>query len=138
LNYLKPGDVRASWERLQGLLKGKTLTVETWAIPERSGSFYARAVSDRVFIEGKNIKGIRTVSFPEWEKMAKYYNDYVNDVEGVKQKMRDDVGYNTPYILSLVHFVLEAPEEVAEEEPEPVERAKPEPVKHYKPRPRRA
>ncbi len=113
------------------------MNIETWAIPSRSGSFYARAVSDRVFIEGKNIKGIRTVSYPEFEKLAKYYNDYVNGVAEVKQKMRDDVGYNTPYILSLLHYILETPVE-KEEAPEPVERPEPEKVKHYRPRPKRA
>ena len=135
MNYIKQEDVRGCWERLQGRLSGKTLEIETWSIPSRSGSFYARAVSDRVFIEGKNIKGIRTVSYPEFEKLARYYNDYLDGVAEVKQRMRGDVGYNTPYVLSLLHYVLETPEEEAPPEPE----KRPEPVRKrfYRARTRR-
>jgi uncharacterized protein (DUF1330 family) len=84
-----------------------SLELETWALKPRGGRFYARAASDRIFIEGKAVKGIRTISFPSFEKAAKYYNDYIDDVPGVKQRMRDEVGYNTQYILTLIHHVLE-------------------------------
>jgi len=123
------------WDRLQAELKGKTLELETWAIPPRKGSFYARAVSDRVFVEGKSIKGIRTISFPEFVKLAKYYNDYIDSVPGVKQRMRDELGYNTPYVLTLLHHILEEPP--TEPEPEAPRRAVSEPRQYYKSRPRR-
>ena len=127
--------MREYWEKLQAELKGKNLELETWAIPPRSGSFYARAVSDRVFIEGKSIKGIRTIAFSEFEKLAKYYNDYVDGTVGVKQKMRDELGYNTPYILTLLNHILE---EKPVEEVEPVTKKKAAPVqKHYRSRPQR-
>ena len=121
---------REYWDKLQAELKGKNLELETWAIPPRSGSFYARAVSDRVFIEGKSIKGIRTITFSEFEKLAKYYNDYIDGIVGVKQKMRDELGYNTPYILTLLNHIIEA---APSEEPEPVapKKAVPE-IKYYR------
>ena len=123
------------WEKLQAELKGKTLELETWAIPLRSGSFYARAVSDRIFIEGKSIKGIRTITFSEFEKLTKYYNDYVDGILGVKQKMRDEIGYNTPYILTLLNHILE---EVPAEESELVAPKKTATEhKHYRSRPQR-
>ena len=127
---------REYWEKLQTELKGKTLELKTWAIPPRSGSFYARAVSDRIFIEGKIIKGIRSIAFLEFEKLAKYYNDYLDGTVGVKQKMRDELGYNTPYVLTLLHHVLEeAPAE--EPEPEAPKKAAPERKKYYRSRPQR-
>ncbi|MCX6653580.1 MAG: hypothetical protein NTY03_00510, partial [Candidatus Bathyarchaeota archaeon] len=42
-------------------------------------------------------------------------NDYLDEVSGVKQRMRDEVGYNTSYTLTLIHHVLEMGE------PEPKE-----------------
>ncbi len=127
---------REYWDKLQAELKGKTLELETWAIPPRSGSFYARSVSDRVFIEGKSIKGIRTIAYPEFEKLAKYYNDYIDGVAGVKQKMRDELGYNTPYILTLLHHIVEEPS-VGEPEEEAPKKVVPERKKFYRSRPRR-
>jgi hypothetical protein len=109
LIHLKPDKIRDCWEQLQAELKIGNLELETWSLKPREGHFYARGVSDRVFVEGKGVKGIRTISFPEFEKAAKYYNDYVDDVPGIKQKLRDDVGYNTQYILTLIHHVLEKP-----------------------------
>ena len=49
---------------------------------------------------------ICTIAFPDFEKVANYYNDYIDDVPGIKQKMRNEVGYNTQYILTLIHHVL--------------------------------
>jgi len=112
---LESGKTRAYWDRLQDELRGNSLEMETWALEPRSGHFYARGVSDRVFIEGKGIKGIRTIGFPEFEKVAKHYNDYLDEAPGVKQRMRDEVGYNTSYVLTLIHHVLERGE------PEPKE-----------------
>ena len=119
LNRIDPDKAKMYWEQLHKELKGKTLEIETWSLKGRSGHFYARSVSDRVFIEGKGIKGIRTIAFPEFEKAARYYNYYIDDVAGVKQRMRDDVGYNTPYILTLIHYLLEEAPKVPEPEPEP-------------------
>jgi hypothetical protein len=101
----------------------------------RSGHFYARAVSDRVFIEGKGIKGIRTIRFEEFEKAAAHYNDYVDDVPGTKQKLRDEVGYNTTYVLTLLHRAIEEESKPPEADPEPVIK-KPEPIRirHYRTR----
>jgi hypothetical protein len=112
---LESGKIRVYWDRLQDELKGGGLELETWALEPRSGHFYARAVSDRVFIEGKGIKGIRTIGFPDFEKAAKHYNDYIDEAPGIKQKMRDEVGYNTPYALTLIHHIIE------KGEPEPIE-----------------
>ncbi len=134
--HIQENKIKEYWEKLQSELKGKTLELETWAIPPRKGSFYARGVSDRVFIEGKSIKGIRTITFAEFEKLAKYYNDYVDGVAGVKQKLRDELGYNTPYVLTLLHYCLEEAPVVEEEEPIVKKKATPE-IRHYRSRPRR-
>ena len=134
--HLQETKIRECWDKLQAELKGKTIELETWAIPPREGSFYARGVSDRVFIEGKSIKGIRTITFPEFEKLAKFYNDYVDGVSGVKQKMRGELGYNTPYILTLIHHSLEDTPVEQEEEPVVKKKAPPE-IVHYRSRPRR-
>jgi hypothetical protein len=111
------------------------LELETWALKPTGGHFYARAVSDRVFIEGKGIKGIRTVGYPEFEKVAKHYNDFIEGVTGTKQKMRDECGYNTSYILTLIHHAMER-EATAPVEPEPEVRKKVEPIRmwHYRSR----
>jgi len=134
LNRIEPDKAKQYWERLHNELKGKNLEIETWSLKGRSGHFYARSVSDRIFIEGKGIKGVRTIAFPEFEKAAKYYNDYIDDVASVKQKMRDDVGYNTPYILTLIHHVLEDAPEILEPEPEPPK--KPQRTVYYRSRKR--
>jgi hypothetical protein len=105
LKRLQPKEIGNYWKQLQAELSSN-VELETWALIPRSGRFYARAASDRIFIEGKGIKGIRTIAFPEFEKVAKYYNDYIDDVSGIKQKMRNEVGYNTQYILTLIHHVL--------------------------------
>jgi len=122
---LQPNNIRDYWEQLQAELKSGNLELETWALRPREGRFYARAASDRIFIEGKGVKGIRSIAFPEFEKVAKYYNDYIDDVLGIKQRIRDEVGYNTQYILTLIHHVLEKPEvshpEVDTETPERAE-----------------
>jgi len=102
---LQPKEIRNYWQQLQAELSSN-LELETWSLKTRSGRFYARAASDRIFIEGKGIKGIRTIAFPEFEKVALDYNDYIDDVPGIKQKMRNEVGYNTQYILTLIHHVL--------------------------------
>lgn len=99
--------IRNYWETLETELREGTLELETWALKPRSGSFYARAVSDRIFIEGKGIKGIRTIGFQEFSKTCEYYNDYVENVSGIKLKIRNEIGYNTPYILTLIHYVIE-------------------------------
>ncbi len=127
--------VRECWDKLQAELKGKTLELETWSITPRKGSFYARAVSDRIFIEGKSIKGIRTITFAEFEKLAKHWNDYIDGVPGVKQRIRDELGYNTPYILTLFNHSLEEAPPV-EAEKLPVKKVSPE-IRHYRSRPRR-
>ena len=128
LIHLQLNKIRQYWEQIQTELKINNLELETWSLEPRTGHFYARAVSDRVFIEGKGIKGIRTISFPEFEKVAKYYNDYVDRVAGVKQRMRDECGYNTSYILTLIHRVLEKGDPV----PVPIEKA-PEVAKRSEP-----
>jgi len=102
---LQPKEIGNYWKQLQEELSSN-LELETWALKPRSGRFYARAASDRILIEGKGIKGIRTIAFPDFEKVAKYYNDYIDDVPGIKQKMRNEVGYNTQYVLTLIHHVL--------------------------------
>jgi hypothetical protein len=135
LSHIQPNRIREYWDLLQAELKKGNLDLETWALEPTGGHFYARAVSDRVFIEGKGIKGIRTVGFPEFEKAAKQYNDYVDSVAGVKQKLRDDVGYNTSYILTLIHYALEvkasAPTEQEPEKPKKPEKIR---VRHYRSR----
>ena len=132
---LQPNMIRYYWDKLQTELKNSSLELETWALKPRSGHFYARAVSDRVFIEGKGIKGIRTIGFPEFEKVAKYYNDYIDDAANIKQKMRDECGYNTSYILTLIHHVLEKKEpDSVEQVPEVQKKIEPVRVKHYRSR----
>ena len=135
--HIQPNMTREYWDRLQAELKDGPKEMSTWAIPPREGSFYARAASDRVFIEGKTIKGIRTIAYPEFEKLSKHYNEYLDGAAGVKQKMREELGYNTPYLLTLLHHAVE---EAPAEEPEPEAPKKPQPerVVHYRPRPRRA
>lgn len=106
MKRLQPKEIRNYWLKLQEELANSNLELETWSLRPRSGHFYARAASDRIFIEGKGIKGIRTIAFPEFEKVAMYYNEYIDDVAGIKQKIRNEVGYNTQYILTLIHHVL--------------------------------
>ena len=130
---IQPNKVRDYWERLQAELKIGNLELETWALKNRGGRFYARAASDRIFIEGKGIKGIRSIGFPEFEKAAKYYNDYIDDVAGIKQKMRDEIGYNTQYLQTLIHHILEK-KEAPPPEPTPIAPRKPESVRHYRSR----
>lgn len=107
--HLQLDKIKEYWEQLQSELKSGNLELETWALIPREGHFYARGVSDRVFVEGKGVKGIRSIAFPEFEKVAKHYNDYIDNAPGIKQKIRDEVGYNTQYILTLIHHVLEKP-----------------------------
>jgi hypothetical protein len=135
LSHLQPNRVREYWDQLQAELKKGNLDLETWALEPTGGHFYARAVSDRVFIEGKGIKGIRTVGFPEFEKAAKYYNGFINGEAGIKQKLRDEVGYNTSYIITLLHHALEV-EAITpiESEPEPPKKPEPIRVRHYRSR----
>jgi hypothetical protein len=138
LIHLQENKTRKYWEQIQDELKNGHVEVETWSLEPRTGHFYARAVSDRIFIEGKGIKGIRTIRYEEFEKAAAHYNDYVNEVPGTKQKLRDEVGYNTTYILTFIHRALEEeskPKAEAEPEPEPVSRkVAPVRVRHYRSR----
>ena len=135
MSHIQSNKIRQYWEQLQGELKKGNLDLETWALEPTGGHFYARAVSDRIFIEGKGIKGIRTVGFPEFEKAAKHFNEYVDGVAGAKQKLRDEVGYNTSYILTLLHhaLVMEA-STPAEPEPEPPKKPESIRVRHYRSR----
>jgi len=134
LSHIQQSKIKQFWEQLQTEMKKGTLDLETWTLEPTGGHFYARAVSDRVFIEGKGIKGIRTVAYPEFEKVATHYNELLDGVAGVKQKLRDEVGYNTTYIITLIHHALEM--EATPPEPEPEVRKKPEPirVRHYRSR----
>jgi hypothetical protein len=135
LIHLQTNMARRYWDLLQTELKANNLELETWALKPTGGHFYARAVSDRVFIEGKGIKGIRTVGFPEFEKVAKYYNDFIEGVAGTKQKMRDECGYNTSYILTLIHHALEREATVPVElEPEIRKKVEPIRIRHYRSR----
>lgn len=133
--HLQENKTRKYWEQIQEELKGGHVEVETWSLEPRTGHFYARAVSDRIFIEGKGIKGIRTIRYEEFEKAATHYNDYINEVPGTKQKLRDEIGYNTTYILTLIHRALEEENKPRPEPEEPVVR-KPEPIRtvHYRTR----
>jgi len=125
---------RKYWDQLQAELKEGTAELETWSLQPKGGSFYARAASDRVMIEGKGIKGIRMIAFPEFEKGAKYYNDYIDEAVGVKQKMRDEIGYNTTYILTLIHHAIETEPTGPAPAPAAPKKVVPEPVRHYRSR----
>jgi hypothetical protein len=127
---------RKYWDRLLLELKAEgNLKFDTWGKEEKAGSFYARAAADRINVEGKSIKGIRNVSYDEFERVTGLYNDFLDDAAGVKQKMRQEGGYNTPYILTFIHWILERMGDPAPEEPVPVKKdyGLPE-VKHYKSR----
>ena len=115
MSHIKIENVKRYWQQIQDELKDGSLEIETWSKDPRGGRFYARGVSDRVFIEGKGIKGIRAITFSEFEKVAAYYNDYVDEVPGIRQKLRNIGGYNTTYILTLLHRVLEQGEPVMKE-----------------------
>ena len=135
LIHLQPNKTKQYWEQIQAELKTGNLELETWSLEPRSGHFYARAVSDRVFIEGKGIKGIRTIKYAEFEKAAAHYNDYIDEVPGTKQKLRDEVGYNTTYILTLLHRALELESQPKPEpEPEPPKKVEPIRIRHYRTR----
>lgn len=133
--HLQQNKTKEYWEQIQTELKTGSLEIETWSFEPRSGHFYARSVSDRVFIEGKGIKGIRTIRYEEFEKVATHYNDYIDEVSGTKQKLRDEVGYNTTYILTLIHRVLELENQPKPEpEPEPPKKVEPLRIRHYRTR----
>jgi hypothetical protein len=106
LSHIIVENTKRYWQQIQDELKDGSVEIETWSMEPRSGHFYARVASDRVFIEGKGIKGIRTITFSEFERVAAFYNDYVDEVPGVRQKLRNAGGYNTTYILTLLHRVL--------------------------------
>jgi len=113
--------------RVEGSIK-----FETWGKEEKGSGFYARAAADRINVEGKSVKGIRNVGFDEFERVAALYNDLLDDAPGVKQKMRQEGGYNTQYILTFIRWVLERMSEPAPEEPKLAKKefGFPE-VKHY-------
>jgi len=135
LIHLQPNKTKQYWAQIQAELKTGNLELETWSMEPRTGHFYARAVSDRIFIEGKGIKGIRTIRYEEFEKAAAHYNDYIDEVPGTKQKLRDEVGYNTTYILTLLHRALELESQPkTEPEPEPPKKVEPIRIRHYRTR----
>lgn len=125
---LQSNAIREIWDSLHAELKESEIDLETWALVPREGLFHARSVSDRIFVEGKGVKGIRAIAYPDFEKVAKNYNDYIDDVPGIKKKIRDEVGYNTQFILTLIHYVLEKKAPVVEaeapEEDEPAEKGR--------------
>jgi hypothetical protein len=109
------GDVHDAWERLLENIGPDGNDFVIFSIKRRKeiGYFHARAegqhiVVDRAegHIETSKINGERRMDFNQFRCVAKYYNDYVCGIKGIRPKMIDSCGFNTSYIISLIHYLL--------------------------------
>lgn len=57
-------------------------------------------------VETAQINGERRIDFNQFRCVAHFYNKYVLGIKGIRPKMRDHCGWNTSYIISLIHHLL--------------------------------
>jgi len=48
----------------------------------------------------------RRIDFDQFRCIAQLYNEYVLEIKGIRPKMRDRCGWNTSYLISLIHHLL--------------------------------
>jgi hypothetical protein len=97
-------NITKGWEVIKSYLSNKSVELETWGHYRSSKQqFFARLNKDRIIITGKSFNGHREISFKEFECVAKHYDDYIQGVKGTRKTIRDNCGYNSSYIITLIH-----------------------------------
>ena len=75
-----------------------------WSAYRSSGlPFSAKATGKYIVVESPSITSPRTISYQQFECVFEHYENYVNRVPGIRQKIRDKCGRNSSYIITLIH-----------------------------------
>jgi hypothetical protein len=95
------------------------MDVQTWSNNKGDGCyFHVRESGSQLKIQSSSkkspsckIRKERTIDLKQFECVAKSYNSYVNEdkeiSKGIRPNIRDNCGFNTSYIISLIHAFSE-------------------------------
>ena len=96
------------WTRIISELGPGGLELTTWSVYRPKGiHFTARASGDAIVVEGPSISSSRIISYREFECVAKLYNAYIGGVAGIRPTIRDRCGWNSSYVITLIHEFCE-------------------------------
>lgn len=114
LNQKDLSDIPQAWNLVLKALGGTGMEIQ--AVSRRDGYgcfFHARSKQNSIQVEPSaentpscNISTTRTITFEAFERVAKNYNPYARGVKGVRETIRDTCGWNSSYILSIIHKIL--------------------------------
>jgi len=92
------------WNRLIKELGQNGVELKTWSrFKPREIPFRVRTKGSVIVIEGPGISPPRIITFKEFECVYKLYNDYIAGVAGIRPRIRDRCGFNSSYIITLIH-----------------------------------
>lgn len=92
------------WVGLMNELGQNGRELKTWSLLRpRELPFKARAKGNVIVVEGPRISPPRIITIKEFECTYKLYNGYIDGVTGIRQKIRDKCGFNSSYIITLIH-----------------------------------
>lgn len=79
----------------------------------RGDFFHATAMARSIRIEPSinntpscKLSQPRTVFYPEFECIAKHFNDYFNRKRGIREYFRDTCGQNSSYIITMINDLV--------------------------------
>ena len=99
---------RNCWKRILDSIGLRGQTFQTWSVYRPSNRpFTARSIGEAIIIESPSIMGLRSIHYQEFECVFSLYNDYVNRVDGLRKHMRDKCGFNSSYLLTLIHEIYQ-------------------------------
>ena len=97
-------NARESWDHVLTELGVQQRHFTTWsAFRPSNRPFTARALGDKIIVDGPSITVPRTIYYREFECVFSYYDDYVDHVPGIRPIIRDECGLNSSYIITLIH-----------------------------------
>lgn len=108
-------DIYKSWETLLEKIGSDGNDFLIFSIRRRRERRYFHARVDGQYIvvdrakehtETAQINRERRIDFDQFRCVALLYVEYVLGVKGIRPKMRDHCGWNTSYLISLIHHLL--------------------------------
>ena len=106
---MKVNRISECWGVILRELRYSSQNLTTWSIyrPQRK-TFTVRANTNSVIVEGPSISAPRTINYNEFECVARLYPAYAQHKLRIRQRMRNECGFNSSYIITLIHEFCEA------------------------------
>jgi len=109
------GDIYKAWKMLLEKIGPDGSDFVIFSIRRRKETKYFHAKVDGEYIvvdrakehvETARIDRQRKIDFNQFRCVAQLYDKYVLGIKGIRPKMRDRCGWNTSYLISLIHHLL--------------------------------